>query len=143
MEPYAIVTLDMALGLDCSSGCAPISEFSRDLNAGVSISNGDPGLTSSVEVETKAYIYAKLSIGARIAGVPVGDDFDVLVAERLRTLLSQSPIMESHRDCDRVQDPYSFRCAPQVHGAVNESFHRLTTMLDIELNSATDNPLKK
>ena len=64
-----------------------------------------------------------------------------LVAERLRTLLSQSPIMESHRDCDRVQDPYSFRCAPQVHGAVNESFHRLTTMLDIELNSATDNPL--
>lgn len=64
-----------------------------------------------------------------------------LVAERLRIVLSQSAILEGHKDCDRVQDPYSFRCAPQVHGAVIESFHRLTEMLDIELNSATDNPL--
>ena len=64
-----------------------------------------------------------------------------LVAQRLRTLLESSDILASHNQCDRVQDPYSFRCAPQVHGAVQESFSRLTEVLNIELNSATDNPL--
>lgn len=64
-----------------------------------------------------------------------------LVAARLRTLLSGSLILEEHADCDRVQDPYSFRCAPQVHGAVYESFMRLGDMVAKEMNSATDNPL--
>lgn len=63
------------------------------------------------------------------------------VAHRLNTLLAESPIMESHAECDRVQDPYSFRCAPQVHGAIWESYRRLDDMLRIEINSATDNPL--
>ncbi len=63
------------------------------------------------------------------------------VAERLRTLLSGSEILQDHASCDRVQDPYSFRCAPQVHGAVYESFQRLGDMLAREINSATDNPL--
>ena len=65
----------------------------------------------------------------------------LLVAQRLRTLLATSPILASHKDCDRVQDPYSFRCAPQVHGAVHETFTRLRDVISIELNSATDNPL--
>lgn len=64
-----------------------------------------------------------------------------LVAQRIRTLLNGSPIVSSHSDCDRVQDAYSFRCAPQVHGAVLEAFHRLDEMIHTELNSATDNPL--
>ena len=64
-----------------------------------------------------------------------------LVAERLRTLLSGSTILEGHAECDRVQDPYSFRCAPQVHGAVYESYLRLGEMIRTEMNSATDNPL--
>jgi histidine ammonia-lyase len=64
-----------------------------------------------------------------------------LVAQRIRTLLNGSPIVGSHSDCDRVQDAYSFRCAPQVHGAVLEAFHRLDEMIHTELNSATDNPL--
>ena len=64
-----------------------------------------------------------------------------LVAKRLRTLLESSPILASHKNCDRVQDPYSFRCAPQVHGAVHETFTRLADVVSIELNSATDNPL--
>lgn len=64
-----------------------------------------------------------------------------LVARRVTALLKDSPILKAHADCDRVQDPYSFRCAPQVHGAVGETFARLTQMLEIELNSATDNPL--
>ncbi len=63
------------------------------------------------------------------------------VAQRLRTILSGSQILDSHEACDRVQDPYSFRCAPQVHGAVYESFLRLEEMLHREINSATDNPL--
>ena len=64
-----------------------------------------------------------------------------LVAERLRTLLSGSQILDGHANCDRVQDPYSFRCAPQVHGAVYESYLRLGEMVTKEMNSATDNPL--
>ena len=64
-----------------------------------------------------------------------------LVAQRLRAILSGSEILDSHEDCDRVQDPYSFRCAPQVHGAVYESYMRLSDMLYREINSATDNPL--
>lgn len=64
-----------------------------------------------------------------------------VVAQRLRSILSNSQIMANHADCERVQDAYSFRCAPQVHGAVYESFERLEQVLRIELNSATDNPL--
>ena len=63
------------------------------------------------------------------------------IAQRLNTLLANSPIMDSHTDCDKVQDPYSFRCAPQVHGAVWEAYRRLDEMIRIEINSATDNPL--
>jgi len=63
------------------------------------------------------------------------------VAQRLRTILKDSNILSNHSDCDRVQDAYSFRCAPQVHGAVYESYQRLDDVLRIELNSATDNPL--
>jgi len=64
-----------------------------------------------------------------------------VVASRIRTLLEDSEILRGHADCDRVQDPYSFRCAPQVHGAVHEAFERLTHVVATELNSATDNPL--
>lgn len=55
--------------------------------------------------------------------------------------MHNSSILSSHKDCDKVQDPYSFRCAPQVHGAVNESFMQLRSTLEIEINSTTDNPL--
>lgn len=65
----------------------------------------------------------------------------LLVSSRIRSILEHSAILADHANCDRVQDPYSFRCAPQVHGAVNESFQRLTEMLHREINSATDNPL--
>ena len=64
-----------------------------------------------------------------------------LVASRIRKTMQHSSNLESHADCDRVQDPYSFRCAPQVHGPANEALHRLYEVISIELNSATDNPL--
>ena len=63
------------------------------------------------------------------------------VAQRIRTMLEESPILSGHADCDRVQDPYSFRCAPQVHGAVYESLLDLQRTISTEINSATDNPL--
>lgn len=66
---------------------------------------------------------------------------NVLVAQRLRNLLKDSGIMESHLDCGRVQDPYSLRCMPQVHGASRNSWLHLKDILTIEMNSVTDNPV--
>jgi histidine ammonia-lyase len=64
-----------------------------------------------------------------------------LVAQRLRLLLQGSAIMQSHMDCGRVQDPYSLRCMPQVHGASRSAWLHLRELTDIELNSVTDNPI--
>jgi len=64
-----------------------------------------------------------------------------LVAKRIRSLMVKSEILDSHADCERVQDAYSFRCAPQVHGAVLQKYTAMLETLTIELNSATDNPL--
>jgi len=64
-----------------------------------------------------------------------------LVAARLFTLLSESEICNSHVNCDRVQDPYSLRCMPQVHGASRNAWLHLKELTEIELNSVTDNPI--
>jgi len=63
------------------------------------------------------------------------------VAEHLRALLRDSEIVVSHADCSKVQDPYSLRCMPQVHGAVRDGLSYGRRVLSIEVNSATDNPL--
>lgn len=63
------------------------------------------------------------------------------VAERIRTLLDGSENLASHSNCERVQDPYSLRCMPQVHGASRNAFYHLTEMAEIEMNSVTDNPI--
>ena len=59
----------------------------------------------------------------------------------LRALLADSPNVESHADCDEVQDAYSLRCMPQVHGSGRDALGFVRAVLEIELNSATDNPL--
>ncbi|ULQ54018.1 histidine ammonia-lyase [Flavihumibacter fluvii] len=64
-----------------------------------------------------------------------------LVAQRLRKILADSDIMQSHVDCGRVQDPYSLRCMPQVHGASRNAWLHLKSLTEIELNSVTDNPI--
>ncbi len=66
---------------------------------------------------------------------------NLLVAQRLRLLLKGSEIMESHVDCGRVQDPYSLRCMPQVHGASRNAWLHLKELTSIELNAVTDNPI--
>ena len=62
-------------------------------------------------------------------------------ASNLRKMLEGSQIRESHRDCGRVQDAYSLRCIPQVHGAVRDTLAHCREIFEIEANSAVDNPL--
>lgn len=62
-------------------------------------------------------------------------------ARNVKRLTVGSEVVESHRNCDRVQDAYSIRCLPQVHGAVREAVAHLRDAVEVELNSATDNPL--
>ena len=61
-------------------------------------------------------------------------------AANLARLLDGSGIVESHRDCGKVQDPYSLRCMPQVHGATRDALAYARGVLEIEARSATDNP---
>ncbi|MBK8390282.1 MAG: histidine ammonia-lyase [Saprospiraceae bacterium] len=63
------------------------------------------------------------------------------VAARMRTLLENSNNIKSHENCIRVQDPYSMRCMPQVHGASRNAYQHLKELTEIELNSVTDNPI--
>ncbi len=66
----------------------------------------------------------------------------IAVAGELRHLLRESTLQQAHKDdSHKVQDPYSLRCVPQVHGAVRDALDHLRRVLDIEMNSATDNPL--
>lgn len=63
------------------------------------------------------------------------------VAARMRMLLEGSINVENHLDCERVQDPYSIRCIPQVHGASRNAYYHLKELAEIEMNSVTDNPI--
>jgi histidine ammonia-lyase len=65
----------------------------------------------------------------------------VYVAQRMRNLLKDSEIVSSHKNCHRVQDPYSLRCIPQVHGASRNAWLHLKETILIEINSVTDNPI--
>ncbi|MHC4922272.1 MAG: histidine ammonia-lyase, partial [Planctomycetota bacterium] len=62
-------------------------------------------------------------------------------AKNLRALLRTSQVMKSHADCEKVQDAYSLRCAPQVHGAVKDAIAYASAVLLAEANAVTDNPL--
>ncbi|XXF81049.1 histidine ammonia-lyase [Myxococcaceae bacterium GXIMD 01537] len=62
-------------------------------------------------------------------------------AAHLRRILAGSELVETHVNCSKVQDPYSLRCMPQVHGAAREGLAFARRILEVEVNSATDNPL--
>lgn len=68
-------------------------------------------------------------------------DGQIKVSKNLLKLLSGSEIGSSHPNCGKVQDPYSLRCVPQVHGSVRQTLKHAYEVLSIELNSVTDNPL--
>jgi histidine ammonia-lyase len=65
----------------------------------------------------------------------------IATAANVRRLMQGSKILESHVDCGRVQDPYSLRCVPQVHGATRQALNHGRDVVEIELNSVTDNPV--
>ena len=66
---------------------------------------------------------------------------NIEVAARMRSFFAGSENMASHTDCDRVQDPYSLRCIPQVHGASRNAYYHLKELAETEMNSVTDNPI--
>ncbi len=63
------------------------------------------------------------------------------VAANVRKLLKYSKLVASHKDCDKVQDPYCYRCAPQVLGSVRDTLNYVKTILENEVEAVTDNPL--
>ena len=65
----------------------------------------------------------------------------VYVAKRMRSLLHHSEMVSSHKNCHRVQDPYSLRCIPQIHGASRNAWLHLKEIILTEINSVTDNPI--
>ena len=65
----------------------------------------------------------------------------IISADNLRRITRNSEIVSSHKDCSRVQDAYSIRCSPQVHGASLDALHYARRVIEIEMNAATDNPL--
>lgn len=68
-------------------------------------------------------------------------DGNIEVAARMRSFFKDSENMASHTNCDRVQDPYSLRCIPQVHGASRNAYNHLKELAETEMNSVTDNPI--
>lgn len=111
------------------------------------------GLITLLEAETlvdTADVAAALSLDA-LRGTPVAFDPRIHnarpypgqqeTARNLLALLEGSGIRKSHQDCPRVQDAYSLRCTPQVHGSVREALTFVRHILTIELNAGTDNPL--
>lgn len=65
----------------------------------------------------------------------------IACVENLNKLVANSALKDSHPDCHKVQDPYSLRCVPQVHGACRQTLAHAEEVLNIELNAVTDNPL--
>ena len=65
----------------------------------------------------------------------------VETARNVRRMMADSEILESHKDCGKVQDPYSLRCVPQVHGASRDALRHACRVIETEINAVTDNPL--
>jgi histidine ammonia-lyase len=102
------------------------------------------------ELVLAADIIGALSLDAMLGSSRIGDPRihagkphpgQLRSAEVLRTLLLGSELNRSHENCGRVQDAYSLRCIPQVHGAARTAIEYVASVVEIELNSFTDNPL--
>lgn len=99
---------------------------------------------------THANLTASLSIEAYLASIKPMDSRihqirphpgAISVATFIRDILQNSGFQKFHQNCDRVQDPYSFRCIPQVHGAVVDALSHFEVILEREINAVTDNPI--
>ncbi len=137
-----------------AAGLAPLVLESKE---GLALINGTQYMTA---IGTLALLEAeRLAIAADIAGAmslealkgstrPFDDRLQVarphpgqgIVARNLRMLLARSEIAESHKNCGKVQDAYSLRCMPSVHGASRDALAWVRQVLEREVNSVTDNP---
>jgi histidine ammonia-lyase len=149
-------TLPAATGL-AAAGLAPLELQAKE---GLALINGTQvstalalaGLFAITRTFRSAIVAGALSVeavkashrpfDARISALR-GQPGQIEVAAWLRALLADSPLNASHQgpDCDRVQDPYSLRCQPQVMGAVLDQLRHTARTLRIEANGVTDNPL--
>ena len=137
------------------AGLAPVTLKAKE---GLALINGTCGMTGIGALAlTRAERLAKLAdvAGAmtlealRGSQVPFDERLQAVrphpgqaaSARNLRLLLQDSEVMVSHKDCGKIQDSYTLRCIPQVHGAVREALTFARATLTRELNSATDNPL--
>ena len=140
---------------------ANIQPLTLEVKEGIALLNGTQAMTAvgslallaAENLVEAADVTGAMSLEA-LKGTPVAFDYKVHAvrahpgqihsARRLRELIDGSEIRESHRDHQvdpRVQDAYALRCMPQVHGAVRDALVHARRILEIEINSATDNPL--
>jgi len=140
---------------------AGISPLELEAKEGIALLNGTQAMTAvgglallgAERLADAADVTGAMSLEA-LKGTPVAFDYRIHAvrphpgqmksARRLRELIEGSEIRESHRDHavdPRVQDAYALRCMPQVHGAVRDALLHARRILEIEINSATDNPL--
>lgn len=137
------------------AGLEPVTLKAKE---GLAVLNGTQVLTAygafalqrALQLARLADIAAALSVesllNTRVAFDPRiqrarGHQAQIRVADNLIRLLAGSAIVESHHDCGKVQDPYSSRCTPQVHGAVRQALAYAEGVISTELNASTDNPL--
>ena len=138
-----------------NAGLAPISLAPKE---GLALLNGTQvstaialmGLFLAEDTFTAAVVAGSMSTdAARGSHAPFdprlqairGQPGQIAVAAAYRTLMGESEIWHSHSDCDRVQDPYSLRCQPQVMGACLDQIRDGARILEIESNAVTDNPI--
>jgi histidine ammonia-lyase len=146
--------VDAAQALE-STGLGPIDLAAKD---GLALINGTQLMAAygafvlerAQVLKVEADILAAMSLEAlQGSAVPFDERIHAIrphpgqraVAGNIRELLRESEILDSHRDCGRVQDPYCLRCVPQVHGASRDALDYATGVVETELNSVTDNPL--
>ena len=139
-------------------GAAGLRAVSYQAKEGLALINGTQGMTALLALAAilgrrlvrQADLVGALSLealrGTRAAFDPrVHADRphagQVESARLLWALLEDSPIRESHEGCSKVQDAYSLRCMPQVHGAVRDALGYVESVLRVEMNAATDNPM--
>lgn len=135
-----------------------LKPFKLSAKEGLALINGTQMMTAfAVEILNRSYRLSKLAdiAGALSVEALKGSDNafrdelqkvrphkgQINTANNLRKLLKNSGIKKSHIDCGKVQDAYSLRCIPQVHGAVKDTIEYVTKVIETEVNSATDNPL--
>lgn len=137
---------------------AGLSPIELEAKEGLALTNGTQLMSAmGVQIILEAEYLAKLAdiIGAMSLEAQLGSPSafsekiqqvrphkgQIQSASNLRRLLADSEIVESHKDCGMVQDAYSLRCMPQVHGATRQAIKHAREVFEIEINSSTDNPL--